>query len=86
MDQYLKVILAFIFVIGLICLLAYFLRRFAGTSFVLGQGAEKKRSLTILEIQPLDSKRRLVLVKRDNKKHLLLLGVGSDVVVESFDE
>jgi flagellar protein FliO/FliZ len=30
-----------------------------------------------------DAKRRLVLVRRDDREHLLLLGATQDVVVES---
>ncbi len=32
---------------------------------------------------PLDGKRRLVLLKRDEVEHLVLLGVANDVVIET---
>ena len=86
MVQYLQVFLAFLFVLGLIGLLSFFLRKFSLESFVVKKGAEVKKSLAIVEILPIDHKRRLVLIKSGNKKHLLLLGINADVVVESVDE
>ena len=40
------------------------------------------KRLAILEVAPLDAKRRLVLVRRDGAEHLLLIGGESDLVVE----
>jgi flagellar protein FliO/FliZ len=34
-------------------------------------------------VLPLDGKRRLVLLKRDGVEHLLLIGLTTDVVVET---
>lgn len=84
--QYIQVFLSFLFVIGLIGLLSFALRKFSFESFIIKKDAQVKKSLAILEILPLDSKRRLVWVKSGNKKHLLLLGLNGDVVVESADD
>lgn len=46
------------------------------------KGREGSR-LDIAETRDLDKDRRLVLVRRDNVEHLLLLGGSSDIVVES---
>lgn len=42
-----------------------------------------KRRLSIIEVLPLDGKRRLVLLRRDDIEHLVLLGTHDDIVVES---
>lgn len=41
------------------------------------------RRLRVVEVTPVDVKRKLVLVRRDDTEHLILLGVQSDLVVES---
>ena len=41
------------------------------------------RRLRVVEVTPVDIKRKLVLVRRDDTEHLILLGVQSDLVVES---
>ena len=42
-----------------------------------------ERRLGVVEIASIDAKRRLVLVRRDDKEHLLLTGGPVDVVVEA---
>lgn len=86
MAQYFQVLLAFTFVLGLIGLMSYALRKFSVESFLIKKGAGAEKKLSIVEILPLDTKRRLVLVKNGTKSHLLLLGINGDVVVESYDE
>ena len=43
----------------------------------------QKRRLKIVEYLPLDARRRLVLVRRDQKEFLLVLGPQGETVVES---
>jgi flagellar protein FliO/FliZ len=79
--DYLRFVFALAFVIALIGLLAFIGRRYGmGYRNVPRTG---KRRLSISEIMPLDAKRRLVLVKRDDKEHLLVIGGTHDLVVES---
>ena len=47
------------------------------------RGSRSQRRLALIEVLPVDAKRRLVLVRRDRVEHLILLGTTSDVVVES---
>lgn len=86
MAQYFQVLFAFLFVLGLIGLLSYALRKFSIGSFLIKNGAATEKKLKIIEILPLDTKRRLVLVKNGKKNHLLLLGINGDTLVESYDE
>ncbi|WP_442577457.1 hypothetical protein ACSBOB_17915 [Mesorhizobium sp. ASY16-5R] len=53
---------------------------FAGT-FVAG-GRNRKTRLAVMDATALDNERRLVLVRRDDIEHLLLIGGKSDIVVE----
>lgn len=74
-------ILAFVFVIGLIGLFALLLKRFANPQTILGAKGDGR--IRIVEIRYLDPKRRLILVRRDDVEHLLLLSDGREVVVET---
>lgn len=50
-------------------------------TFVAG-GRHRKARLAVMDAAAVDSHRRLVLVRRDDVEHLLLIGGPSDVVVE----
>lgn len=77
---YFQFLLALIFVLALIGILTVVARRFGlGHRFVV---RGDRRRLGIVEIMPLDAKRRLVLVSRDDTEHLIILGAGSETVVE----
>jgi hypothetical protein len=74
--------LAFIAVLALIGLAAWLLRRFAGNR--LGASANRGRMprLAVVDAAAVDGRRRLVLVRRDNIEHLIMIGGPSDIVVE----
>ncbi|MGB3388560.1 MAG: hypothetical protein WBA88_11315 [Pseudaminobacter sp.] len=50
-------------------------------TFVAG-GRNRKARLAVMDATAVDSNRRLVLVRRDDIEHLLLIGGASDIVVE----
>src|SRR5262245_3602174 len=50
-------------------------------TFVAG-GRNRKTRLAVMDATAVDSHRRLVLVRRDDVEHLLLIGGPTDVVVE----
>ncbi len=81
-SQYFYVFLALVFVLALIGILALAARRLGFAPRAVG-GAGRKRRLKVVEVMPLDSKRRLVLLKRDAVEHLVLLGAASELVVEN---
>lgn len=82
LTAYLKFVAALAFVLGLIAALAWIIRRF-GPRGMAAQHGKRGRRLAIVEVAPLDARRRLVLVRRDGVEHLLLLGATHDLVVES---
>ncbi|HOV05172.1 MAG TPA: flagellar biosynthetic protein FliO, partial [Kaistiaceae bacterium] len=75
-------IFALIFVLLLIAIGAFLLRRFAAVRFGATSGRSRQPRLAIMDAAPIDTRRRLVLIRRDNIEHLLLIGGPSDVVVE----
>jgi flagellar protein FliO/FliZ len=82
MWEYLRFALALVFVLALVGLMAAMARR-AGFGFpakAVKPGG--RRRLSVIEVTPLDGRRRLVLVRRDNVEHLLLIGPTSELVVE----
>jgi flagellar protein FliO/FliZ len=80
--QALTFILAFVAVLLLIGGAAWLVRRFAGNR--LGTNANRGRMprLAVIDAAAVDGRRRLVLVRRDNVEHLLMIGGPTDIVVE----
>src|SRR5580704_1480021 len=78
-----KFFLAFLLVLGLIGVGAWGLRRF--TSGRLGGAGTRGRQprLSVIDYASVDARRRLILVRRDNVEHLLMIGGPTDVVVEA---
>jgi flagellar protein FliO/FliZ len=78
-----KFFLAFLLVLGLIGVGAWGLRRF--TSGRLGGASTRGRQprLGVIDYASVDARRRLILVRRDNVEHLLMIGGPTDVVVEA---
>lgn len=82
MDGYLRFILALIFVIALIGVFAVIFRRlgFGFPSNAIRPSGERR--IGVVEVAPLDSRRKLVLVRRDDVEHLLVISPTTEVVIE----
>ncbi len=78
---YLRFIAALVLVLGLMLAVLWALRRFNFGGMVARPGA--RRRLAVVEAMAVDSRRRLLLVRRDGVEHLLLIGGPQDVVVET---
>lgn len=79
-----KFAIAFLLVLALIGITAIILKRFgSGRMPSSGGGRNRQPRLAVLDSAIVDAKRRLVLVRRDNAEHLILIGGPSDVVVET---
>ena len=74
-------ILLFILVIALLLLVFAILRRVTGGTFVAG-GRNRQVRLSVTDAAAVDNRRRLVLVRRDDVEHLILIGGPSDLVIE----
>lgn len=81
-GTYLQFVLALAFVLALIAALAWAVKRFGVFAHAMPSRGGKRR-VSVVESTAIDPKRRLVLVRRDDREHLLLLGPASDTVVET---
>jgi flagellar biogenesis protein FliO len=68
-------------VLVLVTVVYWLVRRFAAMRLG-GIGRGRVPRLAVVDALPIDGRRRLVLVRRDNVEHLILVGGPSDVVVE----
>lgn len=78
-----RAVLALILVLGLIGGAAWAARRFGPGLWIAGAKAKAERSLAVIESLPIDARHRLVLVRRDDQRHLLLIGPNHSLVVEN---
>lgn len=78
----LRFFMALIFVLSLMGGLWLVLKRL-GLNGPLMVAPGTKRRLKIIEALPLDARRRVILLRRDNKDHLVILGPTGETVVET---
>lgn len=77
----LQVLAAFAFVVALIFACGAAFKRF-GLPLMAAKAPNGAR-LAVVETRMLDARRKLVLVRRDEVEHLLLIGQETQIVVES---
>ena len=73
--------IAFLIVLALIGLTAWLVRRFGANRLGTGVRGRQPR-LAVIDAATVDGRRRLVLIRRDNIEHLLMIGGPTDLVVE----
>src|SRR5437868_9229437 len=78
-----KFLIAFVVVLALIAGTFWLIRRFGANRLANGAGRSRQPRLAVIDAAAVDSRRRLVLIRRDNVEHLLMIGGPSDVVVEA---
>jgi flagellar protein FliO/FliZ len=83
MQGPLTFVFAFAAVLALIGLAAWLVRRFAGNRLGANTNRGRMPRLAVIDAAAVDGRRRLVLVRRDNIEHLLMIGGPSDIVVET---
>lgn len=76
---------AFAIIFTLLAIFALVLRKLAGARLNLQGGAARGRQprLGVVDAFSLDRQRQLVIVRRDNVEHLVLLGGPNDLLIES---
>jgi hypothetical protein len=77
-----KFFIAFVAVLALIALTAWVVRRF-GANRLGGNTRGRQPRLAVIDAASVDGRRRLVLVRRDNIEHLVMIGGPTDVVIEA---
>lgn len=80
-QDYLKFFAALVLVLSLMGGLAFLLKRLGWGQ--TGMISPNKKRLKIVEILPLDARRKAVIIQRDDTQHLVLLGPSSETVIET---
>jgi flagellar protein FliO/FliZ len=70
-------------VLALIGLTAWLVRRFASNRLGGGSVRGRQPRLAVIDAANVDARRRLILIRRDNIEHLLMIGGPTDIVVEA---
>lgn len=79
LATYFKFVASLLLVLALFAFAAWAAKRYLPAARV---GARPGRRLSVIEVAMLDTRRRLVLVRRDDVEHLILLGQSSETVIE----
>jgi len=82
MERLTQFLIAFAIVLALIAVFFWLWRRLAGNRIGGGTTRGRQPRLAVIDAAAIDGRRRLVLIRRDNVEHLLMIGGPSDVVIE----
>src|SRR5216684_1737515 len=82
MPQAVTFVFAFVVVLALFGAGVFLIRRFAGNRLGANTNRTRMPRLAVIDAAAVDGRRRLVLVRRDNVEHLLMIGGPTDIVVE----
>jgi flagellar biogenesis protein FliO len=74
-------VIAFVVVLALIGAVAWLVRRFGAARLAAGRGRQPR--LAVIDAASIDGRRKLIIIRRDNVEHLLMIGGPTDVVVET---
>src|ERR1700677_3512631 len=82
MPDVARFVVAFLLVLGLIGAGAFLWRRFGNGPLSTTGPRGRQPRLAVIDAANVDGRRRLVLIRRDNTEHLLMIGGPSDIVIE----
>jgi hypothetical protein len=77
-----RFVVAFVIVLALIAVTAWLVRRFGSGRLASAGGRGRQPRLAVIDAAAVDARRKLILVRRDNVEHLLMIGGPTDVVIE----
>jgi flagellar protein FliO/FliZ len=72
----------FLVVLAVIGLMTWLVRRFGATTLRPGMTRGRQPRLAVIDAAMVDGRRRLVLIRRDNVEHLVMIGGPGDLVIE----
>ncbi len=81
--SWVRVVFAFCVVLGLMAGLGGVLKYISARGFTFSTKEKRARRLKIVESLLLDTKHRCVIVRCDEREHLLLLGDQNDIVIDA---
>lgn len=74
--------LAAAILLGLLFLAMHWLLRRAAFGTFPGSSRNRKQRLAVVDVAAVDSRRRLLLIRRDDVEHLVMIGGPGDIVIE----
>jgi len=77
-----KFVLAFVVVLALIVAATWVFRRLGAARLGTASTRGRQPRLAVIDAATVDTRRRLVLIRRDNVEHLVLIGGPTDIVIE----
>ncbi|HEX2215089.1 MAG TPA: flagellar biosynthetic protein FliO [Xanthobacteraceae bacterium] len=77
-----KLVVAFAIVLALLAVVMWIFKRLGGNRIGTTATRNRQPRLAVIDAAAVDGRRRLVLVRRDNVEHLIMIGGPSDVVIE----
>jgi flagellar protein FliO/FliZ len=80
-SEIFRFVAALAFILGLIGICAVLARRFGLAPGATSISAQKR--LGIVEVRPIDARHRLLLIRRDGKEHLVMIGGDHPLLIES---
>lgn len=81
LDDLVRFSLALAFVLALMALLSFLLKRFGGQGLGIKTGPQQR--LHIIETRMIDARHRLVLVRLDTQEHLIVVGPQGQTTITS---
>jgi flagellar protein FliO/FliZ len=81
-QQLFALLLVFVAVFALLALAYWLVRQFRGGQRVSAAPRHGPSRVAVVGSAPIDARRRLIVIRRDNVEHLLLIGGGADMVIE----
>lgn len=80
-QDYLKFFFALMLVLSLMGGLAFVLKRLGyGQTGII---SPKNKRLKIVEVLPIDARRKVMIIQRDDTQHLVVLGPSGETIVET---
>lgn len=83
-TTYIRFAASLVLVLGLVLAMLWLIRRFGLGGVVVRSPA--RRRLAVVETATVDSRRRLVMVRRDGREYLLLVGGVTDLVIDGWPQ
>lgn len=83
LAAYSQFVAALVGVLALIVILAYLARRMGVGGTAAGAWRRGARRLSVVESLSLDPKHRLLLLRRDDREHLVLVGATGSILIET---
>jgi flagellar protein FliO/FliZ len=76
-------LIGLVILVGLICATVWLVRRFGARRPSATPTGGRQPQLAVIDVAAVDARRRLILIRRDNTEHLMMIGGPTDVLIEA---